>query len=582
MIRLPSRASAIGGLLLLLAAAPAVGKIRVQVSGISGNELINVEARLSIKAQANQKGLDDDDVKRLHEQAVADIRDALVPFGYYSPKIRPTLEGHAPNWVAHYDIEPGPETDIVEIDDEYLGEGREELEKLAASRKIKMIQVGDRIRHAHYENFKKRMMDSALNRGYIDAHWETAELRIDPDLREARVVLHLQTGPRFYFGPVTVEQTIIDPEVVARYVHLEDGAPFETQKLLDLQFALGDLGYFDYVAIEPQRDQTLPGNRIPILLRATPRARTRWDFGVGYGTDTGARVSLGSEWRRLNQSGHTLKTDFQLSQMKNTLQGEYRIPQGTTPGEYIGLNAQYESEDLEDGDTVKYVIGASLNRGPSDTWQKRYYLDFTHEETDFGETFITADLLTPGIQITRTQANDPIFARRGWYLFADVHGSAHNVLSTTSFIQGHVIGRGIYPIGARYRLLTRAEWGYSIVEEFGELPASQRFFAGGDQSVRGYAYQSIGPRDDEGDVVGGKYLQTYSVEIEATIRKTWGLAAFVDAGGADDKPDPYLYKGIGVGLRYRVPIGSLQLDLAHPLDGNESPIRVHIGVRVGV
>ncbi|HKY91772.1 MAG TPA: autotransporter assembly complex family protein [Nevskiaceae bacterium] len=580
MIPLPFRASALGGLLLLAVAGPAVGKVRVEITGLSGNELANVEARLSIKAQAGEKGLDDNDVKRLHEQAAADIREALQPFGYYSPKIESDLGGRAPDWVASYAVEAGPETQIVSIDLAFVGEGREELQKLHPKRAI--IEVGERIRHAQYENVKKRMMDQALNHGYIDAHWKTAELRIDVEKREARIVLHLETGPRFYFGPVTIEQSVIDPAVVARYVNLEVGAPFETQKLLDLQFVLGDLGYFDYVAIEPQRDLTLPGNRIPILLRATPRARTRWDFGVGYGTDTGARVSMGSEWRRLNDKGHTLQTDFRLSQIKNTLQAEYRIPQGTTPGEYLGFTAAYESEELEDGETFKYLIGTSINRAPEDAWQKKYYLEFAHEETDFGETFVTADLLTPGIQLTRTAANDPIYARRGWYLFADLHGAARNVLSSTSFVQGHVLGRGIYPLGQRLRLLTRAEFGYSIVEEFGELPASERFFAGGDQSVRGYAYQSIGPKDEEGDVVGGKYLTTYSVEVEMRLGRMWGIAGFIDAGGADDDPNPSLFKGIGAGLRYRAPIGSLQLDLAHPLDGDESPVRVHIGVRVGV
>lgn len=581
MIARPLLPSAILALALLLVAAPASAKIKVVVDGLTGPERDNVEARLSIKAEADRKDLADEEVKRLHEQAATDIRDALQPFGWYSPKIRSTLDGRAPDWVATYEVETGPATKIVEVDMGFDGEGKD-FDALKQVKRRPNLEEGERLRHIAYEETKKRMTDAAFANGFLDAHWTKAEIRVDPEKREARIALRLETGPRYFFGPVTIEQSVLEPRVIDRYVNLEEGAPFDPQKLLDIQFALGDLGYFDYVAIEPQRDLAGPDHRVPIVLRATPRARNKWDFGVGYGTDTGARVSLGTEWRRLNDLGHTLKTDFRISQIKDTLQGEYRIPQGSNPAEYLGLNAGYEFEKLEDGDTSKYVIGASINRAPTDDWQKKYYIDFTHEETDFGSTVVTADLLTPGVQLTRSKADDPIFAHRGWYLFGDIHGAQKNVLANTSFLQGHVIARGIYPFARRFRLLARAEFGYSLVQDFGELPASERFFAGGDQSVRGYAYQSIGPKDSDGDVVGGKYLQTYSFETEMRVKPKWFVASFIDAGGAADDPGPKLFKGIGIGLRYRAPIGSLQFDLAHPLDGGESGVRVHIGVRVGV
>jgi len=118
------------------------------------------------------------------------------------------------------------------------------------------------------------------------------------------------------------------------------------------------------------------------------------------------------------------------------------------------------------------------------------------------------------------------------------------------------------------------------------LPASQRFFAGGDQSVRGYSYQSLGRRDAAGLLVGGKYLSTYSIEAEYRIKGNWGAAVFFDAGSADDDPSSKLYRGTGLGLRYRAPVGTVQIDLAYPLDdplgGHHHPLRPHIGIRVGL
>jgi translocation and assembly module TamA len=567
-------------LLLALGAAVAAADVRVEIEGLDGDERENVRARLGLRVRAENETLDAAQVRRLHEHAPDDIRGALQPFGYYAPEIESSLEGRDPDWVARYRVERGPATRVSAIDTRFEGEGSG-FDPLEDRLRGLPLKLDERLRHADYEATKKRMSDAAAANGFLDARWKVAELRVEPAKREAQAILHLDTGPRYFFGPVSIEQEGLDPDFVSRYVDIRPGSPFDPQKLLDLQFRLSDLGYFQAVEIDPRRDEADAQRRVPVYVRTTPRPRTRYDFGVGYGTDTGARVSLGTDWRRLNRHGHTINTDFRLSEIKNTLGGEYKIPLGGEPGESLSFTATAETEQLEDGDTRKYTIGTALNRQPGD-WTRKLYVEFAHEESDFGDTFTTADLLTPGLALTRSVSDDPIYTRKGWYVFGDVHGAVRNMLSSTSFLQVRGVARGVYSPLWRLRFIARAEMGWSIVEAFGELPASQRFFAGGDQSVRGYAYQSLGPRDGEGNVVGGKYLSVFSGEAEYRVWHNWGAAVFMDAGGADDDPGPVLNKSVGVGLRYRAPIGSLQLDLAHPLDGDEPPIRVHIGIRVGV
>jgi len=184
--------------------------------------------------------------------------------------------------------------------------------------------------------------------------------------------------------------------------------------------------------------------------------------------------------------------------------------------------------------------------------------------------------------LSRTQVNDPIFAKRGWFVFLDLHGGARTALSDTDFIEGLLKLRGVYPLGPTVRLLGRVEEGAVLVSGFDRLPPSQRFFAGGDESVRGYAYHSLAPLDASGNLVGGRYLTTGSLEVDWDVYKSYGLAVFGDAGGADDAPDVRLHYGAGIGFRYRLPFGAVAIDLAHPFDPGDEAVRLHLGVRVGL
>lgn len=580
MFPLPLRPTLLVVLCLLLASPPARANIDVDIVGLGGELRDNVELRLGIRLQAQRKDLDQGLVEALHRGADADIREALQPFGYYNPQIDGVLSGDAPDWRARYRVDPGPRTILRVVAIELAGEGADALQPVRAA-VLRQLQPGDGLLHQRYTDAKSRLAGAAYASGFLDARYSFVELRILADDNLADIHLKLVTGPRYYFGPVTLEQDILDPEMLGRYVLIRENAVYDPQLLLDTQFALDDLGYFQSLEILPQRDAAQDGLHVPILIRTTPRPRTRYHFGAGYGTDTGARLTIGTELRRLNAQGHTGMAEARLSEVKNSARGEYRIPLGSRPGENLGLAGELATEHFAAGDSQKWGVELSLSRLPG-SWRRRVYLAFTHEESQLGTTRQTADLLTPGVTFNRADLDDAIYARRGWSLFFDVHGAVRNVLANTGFLRSQIVLRGALPLGRRSRLLGRYEYGASLVEEFGELPASQRFFAGGDQSVRGYKYQSLGAHDAEGNVIGGRFLSTLSVELETPVRGNWGTALFYDAGGADDDPAPHLYQGVGAGVRYRAPVGSVQIDVAHPLDGETRGVRLHLGVRVGL
>jgi translocation and assembly module TamA len=128
----------------------------------------------------------------------------------------------------------------------------------------------------------------------------------------------------------------------------------------------------------------------------------------------------------------------------------------------------------------------------------------------------------------------------------------------------------------RSRLLTRLDLGATWIDQKIELPASLRFFAGGDQSIRGFEYQALGPLNANGEVVGGKQLIVGSLEYDFQVRDRWRVAVFVDSGNAFDNTSAFEFQhSAGIGIRWLSPIGQIRLDLAHPFDAEDS-FRLHI------
>lgn len=574
------RAALLAMPVLLSAAAPVAADLEVVVRGVDGLERQNIEARLAILAYANEGGDDEAEVRRLHRRAEGDIRNALEAYGYYGPTVRGRLAGAKRSWEAVYDIEPGEPTRLGDVVVEVTGEGRE-FPAIAQTLADHTLRSGARLQHAAYEGVKAALARAAYDNGFLDARFTTHRLRVDPEQHRADIELRLETGPRYFFGPLTIEQEGLDPEFVRRYVPIREGEVFEPAKLLAAQFALSDLGYFGAVEIQPHREREVD-RRVPITIVTTPRAPRRYDISAGYGTDTGARLGLGAEFRRLTQRGHRVRTDLRVSEIKNSISADYRIPLGTQAGENAGIASGYTDEKVGDGFSRAYDLAVTLSRVPGD-WQRQLYLKHRYEQSLTADTGLTSTrLLMPGMTLIRGELDDAIHARLGWSLFTDVHACQEGYICDVTFVQGRVLVRGVLPLGARARLLLRTEQGATFVDQFSELPASQRFFAGGDQSVRGYSYQSLGPTGAAGDVIGGRYLSTYSIEAEVRVVGNWGAAVFADAGGVGDDPSPPLSTGIGVGVRYRAPVGTLQFDLAHPLDGDEGGVRPHIGIRVGL
>ncbi|HUO82888.1 MAG TPA: autotransporter assembly complex family protein [Gammaproteobacteria bacterium] len=568
--------------LLVCGLARAAEHIDVRIEGLAEEELEeNVRAYLSIVERSEEQEDDDEPlteraVRNLHARASGEIRRALQPFGYYSPVIETRLEGEPGAWRATYVIDPGPPTRLTRVEIDVLGEAGE-LRVMEEALADIDLAPGGILRHRAYEQAKERLLDTAYDAGFLDARYERSEIRVLPHELRAEIWLILESRPRYYFGEVRIEQDILNADFVQRYVRIEPGEPFATDRLIDLQLALSDSDYFNSVDIEVRRSAA-DDFRVPVIVRTQPRKSQRYTAGGGYGTDTGPRISIGTEFRRINQRGHRFNSRLELSEIKNTLSAEYRVPIKRVATDRLSYFASLQEADIGDADSELGTLGASRE----DSWlglRRQIYLRFDRENFSFGDApGGSATLLYPGVNLAYTAADDPLFPRRGFSAAIDVHGGSQNALSETSFVQSTLGAKTVFPLGERGRLLLRGEIGATRADEFSMLPPSQRFFAGGDRSVRGYGYQELSPENAAGDDVGGQYFLAGSVEVDFLVRGNYGIAAFFDTGNAMSNLNADLASGVGVGFRYRSPVGMIRVDFAHPLDDPDRDFHLHISV----
>ena len=196
-----------------------------------------------------------------------------------------------------------------------------------------------------------------------------------------------------------------------------------------------------------------------------------------------------------------------------------------------------------------------------------------------GSTRGIARLLTPGVSLGTTRHDDRNRPTDGYRLHVEARGGHEAAGSDVSFLRLSGSAGWVRAVPWGGRLLARAELGAMAVDGFDALPPAQRFFAGGDSSVRGYGFASLGPVDASGTVVGGRMLAVGSIEYEHPFKDRWSGAVFADAGNAFDtgNRNEGLKVGVGLGIRWQSPIGAVRLDVARPLDGTQR-FRMHLRI----
>lgn len=549
-------------------------QLNVVIEGVSGQLLTNVRNRLSIYTYHEQPSPGPARVRFLHRRAEQEILRALAPAGHYRASVDTEFERQNGVWQLTYVITPGPVMQIRNVNIQLRGEAENDE---AFSRLIRNlnIQPGQDLHHRNYDNAKNRIRSLAADRGYRNARFQKSELRIDLVDYAADIEIDFDSGVRHRFGKVRFNEAQLDEDVLQRFVHFDEGEYISSSELVELQMSLSDSDYFSRVQIQPVWAEADDDALVPVQINVEPNKRTHYRAGIGYGTDTGARVIFEQNRRWVNTRGHRFNSQFQFSEQISAVGANYIIPGQQPQTDQYVLRTAWRDEDTDETRFELFNLGVSWQRQLERT-QRTVALDWQDERDSFSGERRDTQFLIPSVQWDRVHTPNRLDVREGFRSSLALRGASEHVLSSTNFGQATLSGKFVLSFADRYRLLTRGELGTTVASNFDRIPTSLRFYAGGDNSIRGYGYRSIGPRDEDGLLLGGRHLMVGSVEVDYEFRPNFRFATFWDAGNAFDDITSATRHGAGIGVRWQSPVGPIRLDLAHGFGPEGDSIRLHL------
>ncbi|WP_243039184.1 autotransporter assembly complex protein TamA [Dyella sedimenti] len=557
---------------LLLAPWLAHAGVQLVVDGVDDPLKLAVSSGVAIAQYAN-RDVTEAQVRRLYQQALDQARSSLEPYGYYEAQVRGQLDPVGENWRVTLHVTPGAPVTVTTVDLKLDATASAIPAIRRAQRGIEKLK-GQALDHGEYDAARDALSGALTANGFLDAKLLTHRVEVNRAERSAAIHLAWQAGPRYRFGDVHFEGSQFKPGFLRRYLPFKRGDYFSQDKLLQLQQALNGADYFAVVNVLPDVDEKKDGE-VDVKVELMPAKRTIYTGGPFIGTDTGFGVRGGMERRWVNRSGHKWKNEVVLAQNLKTLSTLYSVPLPGIHQRSLNYGATYRDSDTDTSHSKTLELVANETRewhgwvrtiglhaldGTFTVGQKNNEPD-TAPGVDHGRS----NLLYPEISLSRKSGDNPIFVRNGWSLTFAARGTVGSLLSDANFSQVTADAKWIDSFWGNNRLILRGSAGMTWTNDFSDLPPQLRFFAGGDRSVRGYGYQSIGPKNAYGRVIGGKNLLVGSTEVEHYFTRNWGMAAFVDAGNAYDGTDYRPKIGAGLGVRWLSPVGMIRVDVGTPV-----------------
>lgn len=509
------------------------------------------------------------------------VSTALQPYGYYN-SVTELTQIDTDTVGVRVDI--GTPLIVAKVVREIVGEGRDDS-KFRQEFNSFPLQPGDILDQPTYSDFKASMFGYALSNGYFDFYWQATRLDMLRDERAANVVLIAQSGKRYQFGEVRIIGDDRAKAIINRLRPFEEGQNYTSELLTQFNRRLNEAGYFERVIARPVVNLA-NGKKVPIEVTVTHLPRDTFNVGGGFSTDMGLRGRI--RWDRpwVNSRGHSASTQLFVSRPQQSFSVDYRIPMRDVTHDYASILVGYEFFDDNDTDSESLSVAAKRYTRETDSpfqqiWSMTYQRALF---TQANEPSQTTQLLLPGYAISYIEQEGELDITNGSHYLFSVEGGYEGAGSDISLVKATAKAKWIRTIG-KHRFTARADAGLIETDEFNRVPPTMRFFAGGDQSIRGFAFNSIGTRVEvieDGEVteplIGDPYLVTGSIEYAYPVAENWRAAVFADGGTATSNFDASPALGLGAGAHYLTIIGPVRLYLARGFSDYENTWRVHFAL----
>lgn len=583
-----------GVLLLILAFAAGVAcagdiQYRVQIDGLGSDRVKQLRSQLEIEAWHDSPEMNLEQLQRLHALTPDRLRELLATLGFFNAKVEATLEQDGEEWVARYQVDAGQQARVGHVNLQFAGAlARSDADPDAAERRERLLnrwplKQGTAFSQDKWRSSKEQLLENLTSDNYPYAHMVTTQAVVADDGTRVDLDVTINSGPRVRFGQLRVSGLATYPaSTVANLNTIDPGTDFSREALLDYQSRLIQSGYFAGVLVDIQKpasdtvlDEALT-ETADVVVQVTELKQQQVRLGVGYSSNSGERGQIGYENRNIFGRGWRWNVLIKADRLAQSLSTEIAFPAGS--------------------DLYQDSIGYSVEHnsiGLIDTYDDRIYGKRQWGNTRFERTlsielldeYIVNPLKSPsrsetvttsmGYSWIKRDVNDLVFPTRG--LIRDYEGLIGTQLRLNPYLR--LYGRwNLYrPLGRRWLFLGRVEAG-QIIGTLGDVPTDYRFLSGGDNALRGYLYRSIGDPDQTRDP-GAKTMGVTSTEIQYWFTSKWGAAAFFDAGSLGSQ---FLrtrwYQGYGGGLRWRSPVGPLNLDYAWGRRQHDYQIHFSIGL----
>lgn len=559
--------------LLIFSAMPSYAETELTIEGLDGELDDNVSSYLSaIKESEYSTSL------RFQSRVKENIIDALKALGYYNPTILFQIEGNTDDPDADSElivtVDAGIPTIIYESDIVIEGDAATDVDFMRLVDRSK-LNLGQVLNHGNYEGLKSALRNLALQKGYFDGQFIDTRLQVSPSRNQAFVHLHYQSGQRYVFGQTTITGSQIEQKRVQSLVPYEDGQPYQSVLVGELNQNLSSSEWFANISVEPDIESVNEDKSLPMKVRVSPQTRNQIETGLGYSTDVGPRGKL--SWKKpwLNKYGHSVGASVMLSHPEKTFTANYKIPLEDVLHDYYLVQYGFKDEDDNDTDSQEQNLSFERHWLYDNDWHRTIYLRLLYEDYVQASESGHSLYVLPGISFSRVRTRGNTMPMWGDKQSISFEYGDPSLLSDTRIIR--VVGHTgwVRGIGPNHRFLTRLDAGGAFADDWSEVPPSLRFFVGGVNSLRGYGYEEVSPRDSNDELEGGAYMATSSFEYQYRVTGNWWGAAFLDVGDAwTDTPE--LKRGVGVGVRWGSPVGPVRLDFAYGLDADDGDeFRIH-------